>query len=348
MPEVEQALVRLLASGDWGRYHGSECQALTTELAQYFGGQQVTLCCSGTIAVELALRGLNIQSGDEVLVAGYDFPGNFRAIEALGAKPVLVDLAADQWTVDADTLDRAVGPQTVAAIVSHLHGNLAPMIEIHEWARSAKIKILEDVCQAPGARIDGQHVGTFGEAAVLSFGGSKLLTSGRGGAVLSPSAQVHQRIRVYAERGNDAFPISELQAAVLRPQLERLDKDNQVRHNRATQLIEALATNNRLQPIKLREGWSPSGFFKLGWWYKPSPESPTREQMLAIAADQQLPLAAGFRGFTKRSERRCRRPMPLTNAQRACQQTVILHHPVLLSPPETINRLADAIQRWLV
>src|SRR5688572_14356506 len=79
---VRDALVRAWADGSWGRYHGPHCEQLRGELSALHHVEHVTLCSSGTVAVELALRGLKVGADDEVILAGYDFPGNFRAIEA--------------------------------------------------------------------------------------------------------------------------------------------------------------------------------------------------------------------------------------------------------------------------
>src|SRR5262245_48632502 len=77
---VRDALLAAYADGNWGRYHGPYCQRLAQALAEYHAVEHVTLCCSGTVAVELGLRGLGVSPGDEVILAGYDFPGNFRAV----------------------------------------------------------------------------------------------------------------------------------------------------------------------------------------------------------------------------------------------------------------------------
>src|SRR5690606_8468971 len=138
----------------------------------------------------LALRGLKIGPGDEVLLAGYDFAGNFRAIEAVGARPALIDINPATWCLDVDLLESAIGPETRAVIASHLHGGLVPMRRLMQLASARGIAVVEDACQAPGAIIDGRRAGTWGDAGVLSFGGSKLLTAGRGGAVLTQSAEV--------------------------------------------------------------------------------------------------------------------------------------------------------------
>jgi hypothetical protein len=93
MPEVEESVLRALRDGSWGRYDGPYCASLAQSLAERFSQPYVTPCSSGTIAVELALRGLGVEPGQEVILGGYDFPGNFRAIEAIGAIPVLIDIA---------------------------------------------------------------------------------------------------------------------------------------------------------------------------------------------------------------------------------------------------------------
>src|SRR5262249_4920495 len=152
----------------------------------------------------------------------YDFPGNFRAIEAIGARPVLVDLAAGAWTLDVEQVLAAISSQTKAIIVSHLHGSLADMRRLREIADERGLAVVEDACQVPGARVEGKAAGSWGDCGVFSFGGSKLLTAGRGGAVVTNRDEVVQRIKIYCERGNDAFPMSELQAAVLEPQIPLL------------------------------------------------------------------------------------------------------------------------------
>src|SRR5439155_4506547 len=122
--EIRAALESAYADGTWGRYHGPHSERLKALLADLGGVSYAWLCSSGTIAVELALRGLKIGPGDEVILAAYDFPGNFRAIEAIGARPVLLDLAANSWTLDIEQVAAAISPQTKAVIASHLHGSL--------------------------------------------------------------------------------------------------------------------------------------------------------------------------------------------------------------------------------
>ncbi len=350
---VHEALLAVYASGDWGRYHGRQCAALAEELAAALQppGEplHVTLCSSGTVAVELALRGLGIGPGDEVILAGYDFPGNFRAIEAVGAQVVLVDIDPRTLGVDLNHLQAAQSPATKAVIVSHLHGGLVPMRQLMNWARANRVAIVEDACQAPGARIDGRMAGTWGDAGVFSFGGSKLLTAGRGGAVVTSDPAIHQRIKVFSERGNQAFPLSELQAAVLRPQLKRLPEDTLRRAESAARLAATLHEVPGVTPITSPLGGneaSQPAYYKLGIWYDAAAlGGTTRADFLAAVQAEGVALHEGFRGFALRGARRCRKAGDLPHSQAAAQRMMVLHHPVLLEPAATIDRVAAAIAK---
>ena len=347
--DVRAALLACYASGDWGKYDGANTAALIQALQRTFQREHVQLCSSGTIAVELALRGLKIGDGDEVILAAYDFPGNFRAIEAVGARPILIDIARKRWTIDPVLFKDAIGPATKAIIVSHLHGDLADIEEICQLANERNVKVLEDACQVPGAFIGEKPVGSFGDVSVLSFGGSKLLTAGRGGAVLTSQADIAQRIRVCSFRGNEAFPLSELQAAVLIPQLAKLAERTNTRSKSAALLREALSDLPELSTLALAN--ERSSYYKLAWRYLPATGTaqpdcshPTRDALICQLQAQGIDVGEGFRGFHKRSANRCRVAGELVNAQSAAETTLLLNHPILLQP-DAIQTLADAMRK---
>lgn len=349
---VRDALLACYASGDWGRYEGKFTRELIERLCAAFASEHAILCASGTIAVELALRGLKLGPGDEVILAGYDFPGNFRAIEAVGARPVLVDVAADSWVIDSSLLAGAMSPATKAVIVSHLHGHLADMPALMKQARELGLKVVEDACQVPGATIQGQPAGCWGDVSVLSFGGSKLLTAGRGGAVLTSQAEVAQRMRTYTFRGNEAYPLSELQAAVLLPQLAQLAMRTKQRAESAASL------RSRLRDVcALTAGPDPRtddvpAYYKLAWRYDPARggtqldcSNPSRDDLINALQRLGIAVDAGFRGFSKRSANRCRIASDLTHATSAAEATLVLHHPRLLGSAEQVAELAETMRR---
>lgn len=346
--EVRAALEQAYADGSWGRYHGPHCEALAARLCDQFNRKRAMLCSSGTIGVELALRGLGVGEGDEVVLAGYDFSGNFRAIEAVGARPVLVDVDSETWCLDIRRLEGLDSSAVKAVVVSHLHGGLVDMPKLMSMASRRGWRIVEDACQQPGASIEGQPVGSWGEVSVLSFGGSKLLTSGRGGAVLTDDMQVNQRMKIYANRGNQAFPLSELQAAVLLPQLKKLEERNQARERRVGEILQITSQlSNWLRPVACRAETRPA-YYKLAWSFMPAETQPKlRDQLLAKLQAAGAPLDVGFRGFSGRSTRRCRKHGTLSNSERLCQSTILLHHPVLLAHKKSALQVAEVLVETL-
>lgn len=351
---VQASLAAAYADGSWGRYHGPHVERLKAALGTLCGCEFAWPCSSGTIAVELALRGLKVGPGDEVVLAAYDFPGNFRAIEAIGARPVLVDLTPNTWAIDPEQVEAAISSETKAIIASHLHGALADMPRLKTIAARSGIGLLEDACQAPGALIGGRPAGSWGDCGVLSFGGSKLLTAGRGGAIVTHREEILQRIKIYAERGNDAFPLSELQAAVLLPQLAELEASNTVRKQSVETLLRACGKLPGLAPLPLPSErlLDRPAFYKLGWFVgSDAPgESPTelggpRERFVAAVQAEGVALDVGFRGFVRRSHQRCHTIGELTHARRAASQTAIMHHPVLLESTETLCRVSQALRK---
>jgi perosamine synthetase len=339
-PEIEAELQRLLRDQTWGLYEGECADRLRAKLSSRFQQDHVYLCSSGTLAVELALRGMAIGPGDEVILSGYDFPGNFRAIEAVGATPVLVDVEADGWAIGPELLEEAISDATRVIMASHLHGSMVDMPRVMRIAASRNVQVLEDACQVPGGVVQGRPAGSWGDVAVLSFGGSKLLSAGRGGAVLTRQPQILQRLKIYGERGNLAFPLSELQAAVLLPQLDQLDEG----HQRRKVAVERLATGiTEWRPVCLvsptRSGDSPA-YYK---WGLAVENAAVRESLLREFKDQGVPIDIGFRGFAKRSSRRCRRVGDLRSALHRSEGTLLLHHPVLLENERVLDALIASL-----
>ena len=343
---VRSALQAAWSDGSWGRYEGPHGEQLAARLAAMHHVSHVYCCSSGTAGVELALRGLQVGPDDEVLLAGYDFRGNLRAIEVVGARPVLVDLDPGTWCISPDQLPAAFGPRVKAVIVSHLHGHAAAMPRICEWAAASGVAVVEDACQFPGATVAGRPAGAWGDVGVLSFGGSKLLTAGRGGAVLTRRTDVYQRIKVHCERGNHAYPLSELQAAVLLPQLEQLAERNRRRWENVSRLRALCAPVAGLDPGESETECDAPVFYKVPWLYDAGQFGRhPRDEFVAAVHAEGVDMGAGFRGFLSLRARRCRCAGELPLSRRAAEATVLLHHPVLLESAETIVRVATAIRK---
>ena len=374
-PAVHEALERCAADGTWGKYHGPYCDRLVDALKEMHGCDHARLCSSGTVAVELALRGLKVGPGDEVVLAAYDFKGNFANVLAVGAIPVLVDVRPDNWQFDADQLQDALSEKTKAILVSHLHGGIVDMPWVHEIARRSNLPVIEDACQMPGARVHGEIAGRWGDVSVLSFGGSKLLTAGRGGALLTHEPELLQRVRLYSHRGNEAYPLSELQAAILLPQVEALSVRNQKRAENVVLLRELLGEDSGLTMFRnpsptecsapllsLKKGISHDprpvrnefrttitqpGYYKLGFQYDPAAFAGlSRDAFAAAMRAEGIALDPGFRALHLiHGKRRFRTVGDLPVATDADAGVLTLHHPILLEDAAAMRQIADAVAK---
>src|SRR5262245_6996212 len=341
---VRLALEACGRDGSWARYFGPHVETLEGRLADYHGAGHALAVGSGTYAVELALRALRVGPGDEVVLAAYDYPGNFLTVHALGAVPVLVDVCPGDWNLDPARLEAALTPASRAVVVSHLHGGVVPMREVMALARERGLAVVEDACQCPGSWIQGRRAGTWGDAGVVSFGGSKLLTAGRGGALLTGDAAVASRARAWHNRASGLCPLSELQAAVLLPQLDQLDARNALRRSRVRRLAGLLQEFPGLRLFAAPDDSEP-GYYKVGIQLEAS-FGLSRTAFLKAVSAEGVAVAEGFRAlFAGRSPSRYRAAGPLAEAERAGAAAVVLHHPVLLGTEGDIDAVAGAVRK---
>lgn len=347
-PEIQSILNEMWLDGSWGQYHGRHAEHLIRQLSEFHRIPHVVLCSSGTCAMELALRGLNVGIGDEVILCSYDFKSNFMNVLTVGATPVLVDSLPGVPTIDPVHVESAVTEKSRAIICSHLHGCLADIRTIMAIGERYGIAVIEDACQTPGALIGNQRAGSLGHVGILSFGGSKLLTSGRGGAALTHDPAIAQRIRLYVQRGNDAYPLSEMQAAVLLPQLRKLDELNARRHHAVELMAQCIPTNLpwRIAGVSdCRVTSAPHGaYYKVPVIPALVEDRAQTEHLSHQFRDHQIPLDPGLPALhLTHSRRRFRSSGPLVNAEALHHRLMTLHHPVLLSDDASLSELAAKI-----
>ena len=195
--------------------------------------------------------------------------------------------------------------------------------------------------------MQGQTAGTWGDVGILSFGGSKLLTAGRGGALLASDAAIAQRARTWLHRGNHVCPLSELQAIVLLPQLRRLAERNAHRARNVAFLLARLQETPGLHPFRncTEEGNRPV-YYKLGFKFDEERFGVNRARFVSALRAEGIAFDEGFRALhVGRSPRRWRAAGPLPQAERAHQATVVLHHPILLGTDDDMEQIATAITK---
>jgi dTDP-4-amino-4,6-dideoxygalactose transaminase len=224
--------------------------AFEREFATYHRIRHAVGVGSGTEALHLALAALNVGEGDEVITVSHTAVATVSAIELTGAKPVLVDIDPQYYTLDPALLEAAISPRTKVIIAVHLYGQAAAIQDILSIAHRHGIKVIEDCAQATGTKIGQKRAGTLGDIGCFSFYPTKNLGAiGDGGALITNDDEIAKRIRLLRQYGWEERSVSkisgwnsrldELQAGVLRVKLKYLDQDNQKRVIIAKQYGEA-------------------------------------------------------------------------------------------------------------
>jgi dTDP-4-amino-4,6-dideoxygalactose transaminase len=240
--EAGAATARVLSDADF--ILGREVDCFEQEFARYCGCDHGIGVDSGTSALELALRAYGIGDGDEVIAPANTFIATALAISSTGATPVLVDVDAATHTIDPSRLEDTITSRTRAVMPVHLYGQPADMDVISDIARRRQLVVIEDACQAHGARYRGRRVGALGHAAALSFYPSKNLGAcGDGGMVVTNDADAARSLRLLRNYGQEKKyyhvvrgynrRLDTLQAALLRIKLKYLDTWNGERRRRA-------------------------------------------------------------------------------------------------------------------
>jgi dTDP-4-amino-4,6-dideoxygalactose transaminase len=244
---------------------GENVAAFEREFADYCGAKAAIGVASGTDALYLALRAAGVERGDEVITVSNTFIATVEAILLTGATPVLVDVEPETLTIDPREIEPRITTRTRAIVPVHLYGRIADMEAIGAIARQHDLVVVEDACQAHGARRGGRAAGTFGAAGCFSFYYSKNLGAyGEAGAIVTDDKELAERIRrlrnhgsaeryLHAEFGVNSR-LDELQAAVLRIKLPHLDSWNARRRAIAATYDRLLGEAAGVRPLAPGEG----------------------------------------------------------------------------------------------
>jgi dTDP-4-amino-4,6-dideoxygalactose transaminase len=260
---IDAVIRRVIDSANF--VQGHDVERLETEFSTYIGTRHAIGVGSGTAALHLTLLACGIGAGDDVITAPNTDSPTASVISHVGANVVFADINPDTLNVDPAAIERTITRRTKAIIPVHLFGNPAPMIEILALAERHRLLIIEDATLAVGATIDGRRVGSAGTAGCFSFAPSKILGGfGDGGMVTTNDARIAKELRILRNYGHsldmnrdlsgllgvDGWEIvregynerlDEIQAAILRVKLARLEDRIEARRRAASRLDEALA-----------------------------------------------------------------------------------------------------------
>ena len=231
--EIEKALIKVFRSGKY--IGGEEVASFEKAFALAIETSYSVSCNSGTDALILALRSLNIGEGDEVITSSFSFFATAEAITSVGARPVFVDIDPENYLMDLDLIEKVITPRTKAILPVHLFGQPIDMDKIMAIAEVNNLKVVEDCAQAAGAHWRGKPVGSYGDVGCFSFFPTKNLgAAGDGGAITTNNLELAKVIRELAVHGmpkryfhtNIGYNsrLDSLQAAILNVKLTRLNK----------------------------------------------------------------------------------------------------------------------------
>ena len=248
--DIDTAVAGVLNRSDY--ILGQAVKDFEAAFADYCEASHAIGVDSGYSALELILHGYGIGAGDEVITAASTFIATALAISNTGARPVLVDADPDTYNLDPNLLEAAITPATKAVIAVHLYGQPADMDAINAIAHKHGLKVIEDACQAHGARYKGKRTGGLGDAAAYSFYPSKNLGAyGDGGMIVTNDAVLADKVKLLRNLGQTVkyhheikgynHRLDTIQAAVLCAKLPHLDKGNASRRDTAEQFTIMLA-----------------------------------------------------------------------------------------------------------
>lgn len=246
-PRAKDLVSEVLSSGRLAQ--GPMVERFEELVAQMCGTRHAVAVSNGTVSLVAALQAAGIGPGDEVITSPFTFVASLNAILETGAKVRFADIDPETFNMSAGSLAERLGGSTAAVMPVHLYGQAADMASIRNATGNAELPIIEDAAQAHGAEFDGSRVGSFGTGS-FSFYATKNISTGEGGAVTTDDDEVADRLRLLRNQGmreryvyeiaGHNYRMTELQAAVGIPQLERLEEINETRRSNAQRLSEGL------------------------------------------------------------------------------------------------------------
>jgi dTDP-4-amino-4,6-dideoxygalactose transaminase len=285
--EIDGAISRVIEQTSF--ILGPEVKAFEDSFATFCETEHCVGCANGTDAIALALKGLGVGPGDEVITVSFTFIATAEAVTMTGATPVFVDICPDTLLMDPSKIELAINDRTKAILPVHLYGQIADMTSILAIARQHRLVVVEDAAQAHGARLNGRRAGSLGDAGTFSFyPGKNLGAYGDAGAVVTPIDGLARWLRMARDHGRtskyehefeaQSSRLDGLQAAILNTKLPHLERWGARRRQIAVRYDEAFAGVPGLRITEISPGSEPARHLYVL-------RSPRREELLARLAN---------------------------------------------------------------
>ncbi len=261
--EEEKSVISVLRSGMLA--HGEQVEKFEKKFADYIGTKYAIATSNGTIALHLALLALGVGKGNEVITTSFSFIASANSILFTGAKPVFVDIDKNTFNINCDQIEEKITARTKAILPVHLFGLPVEMKKINKLAKKYKLFVIEDACQAHGAKINGKMVGSFGTVGCFSFYPTKNMTTGEGGMITTNNKRLSEKVKLLRNHGMPKryhhsllgynFRSNNIAAAIGLEQLKKLGNFNKKRIRNANYLNEKLLNTKWIQTPVVPRGY---------------------------------------------------------------------------------------------
>jgi dTDP-4-amino-4,6-dideoxygalactose transaminase len=374
----EAALRKVLLSGKWNRGRGSAIPRFEQLWAEKLGAKHCLATANGTASLMVALNGLGIGPGDEVIVPPYTFVATINAVLMQHALPIFVDSDIETLQIDANKIEAAITERTTCIIPVHIGGSAVNMDTVLSVARKRQIPVIEDACQAHLGEWRGKKLSTLGQLGCFSFQASKNLNSGEGGAVMTSDDALIERCRAFHNNGSGSnrtsfqysgtgcnLRITEFQSALLTSQLERLDAQSKTRETNAAYLTSLLKEIPGITPARMYEGCTRNAYHLYMFRYDSGVFAGLpRARFLKALAAEGIPCSGGYaplnrepflrntlegrgwkRIYSDAEIRRWHERNETPNNDRLCSEAVWLTQTMLLGNKTDMDQIAEGIRK---
>jgi dTDP-4-amino-4,6-dideoxygalactose transaminase len=377
---AEEEALSVLRSGNWWRGSGTKVQEFEEKYAEIMGAKRCLATSSGTTALQTALHVLDVDAGDEVLVSPYTFIATYNAVFLTKALPVFVDTDQETFTMNPAKIEERITERTKAILPVHILGLPADMDRINAIAKKHNLVVIEDACQAWLAEYRGKKCGTLADLGCFSFQNSKHLPAGEGGAILGNDDDImdlchsfHNCGRRYgnmpaakgfANRGSNRR-MQQIQAVILMSQLERFQRDADIRLQNALYLDSRIGEIPGIIPYKLSDGATRSAYHLYPFRYKKSSfNNVPRDKFIEALKAEGIPCSGGYRAqnkdglieqalnsrgyqrlFSKVRLEQYRRENHLPDNDQLCSEAVWFKQSMLLGEKQDMDDICNAIEK---
>jgi len=375
--ETERRLLGgVLESGNW--WFGELVRQFEAEFARFQGARHAVTCTNGTTAIEMGLKALGVQPGDEVIVPPYSFIATASAVITVGAVPVFADIRPDTLCLDPADVARKITPRTRVVIPVHVAGYIADMDGLLALTRARGLRVLEDAAHAWGSQWRGRGAGVLGECGTFSFQVSKNITAGEGGVMVTDQEDLADLCRSYTHCGRrkgsawydhdylgSNLRLTEFQAAVLLAQLSRLEAQTLRRQASAAVLDRELAGLPGIQLLAPARDMSRRSYHMYVFRVDEAALGITRDRFVQALEAEGVPASRGWyrplyaNGVFTNPSGAAKHPIRAPLAEQAadyariscpvceqvCRDAVWIPQQVLLADDERMRQLAGAIRK---